>query len=210
MQDLQSMMLQRRLRGYAPPHGEAAPPPPIKCPRCDSANTKFCYYNNYNLSQPRHFCKACRRYWTKGGVLRNVPVGGGSRKSSSKRSSSSSKKPSAVADNDRSCPPASRSSSDTSSLSNPNPNPSSPRHPPSDPNPDTGGSLTGLIAVAEQTTAAMGFGFTDSTAGTPDLGPRMGGGEIHGLDVFDLGEFLNQSQWSEADPNPDPASLFLP
>ncbi|RDX82830.1 Dof zinc finger protein DOF5.4, partial [Mucuna pruriens] len=57
----------------------------LKCPRCDSLNTKFCYYNNYNLSQPRHFCKNCRRYWTKGGVLRNVPVGGGCRKS--KRSS---------------------------------------------------------------------------------------------------------------------------
>ncbi|XP_050224983.1 dof zinc finger protein DOF5.4 [Mercurialis annua] len=52
----------------------------MKCPRCDSLNTKFCYYNNYNLSQPRHFCKSCRRYWTKGGVLRNVPVGGGCRK----------------------------------------------------------------------------------------------------------------------------------
>uniref|UniRef100_A0A0D6QSI6 Dof-type domain-containing protein n=1 Tax=Araucaria cunninghamii TaxID=56994 RepID=A0A0D6QSI6_ARACU len=52
----------------------------LKCPRCDSMNTKFCYYNNYNLSQPRHFCKNCRRYWTKGGALRNVPVGGGCRK----------------------------------------------------------------------------------------------------------------------------------
>ena len=66
----------------------------LKCPRCDSTNTKFCYYNNYNLSQPRHFCKSCKRYWTKGGALRNIPIGGGSRKitkrSSSKRSSSSS------------------------------------------------------------------------------------------------------------------------
>ncbi|XP_073220039.1 dof zinc finger protein DOF5.4 [Cicer arietinum] len=66
----------------------------LKCPRCDSINTKFCYYNNYNLSQPRHFCKNCRRYWTKGGVLRNVPVGGGCRKSKRsnkpKNSSSSS------------------------------------------------------------------------------------------------------------------------
>ncbi|XP_068640366.1 dof zinc finger protein DOF3.1-like [Aristolochia californica] len=50
---------------------------PQRCPRCDSTNTKFCYYNNYNRSQPRHFCKACRRHWTKGGTLRNVPVGGG-------------------------------------------------------------------------------------------------------------------------------------
>ncbi|XP_074580291.1 uncharacterized protein LOC141836679 [Curcuma longa] len=60
----------------------------LKCPRCDSTHTKFCYYNNYSLSQPRYFCKTCRRYWTKGGSLRNVPVGGRCRKS--KRSSASS------------------------------------------------------------------------------------------------------------------------
>ncbi|KAJ4782500.1 DOF zinc finger protein 1 [Rhynchospora pubera] len=53
---------------------------PLKCPRCESTHTKFCYYNNYSLSQPRYFCKTCRRYWTKGGSLRNVPVGGGCRK----------------------------------------------------------------------------------------------------------------------------------
>ncbi|KAJ6873050.1 hypothetical protein NC651_032026 [Populus alba x Populus x berolinensis] len=60
----------------------------LNCPRCNSTNTKFCYYNNYSLTQPRYFCKACRRYWTEGGSLRNVPVGGGSRKN--KRSTSSS------------------------------------------------------------------------------------------------------------------------
>uniref|UniRef100_A0A803PF35 Dof zinc finger protein n=1 Tax=Cannabis sativa TaxID=3483 RepID=A0A803PF35_CANSA len=66
--------------------GSAPPPPPppeqehLPCPRCDSTNTKFCYYNNYNFSQPRHFCKSCRRYWTHGGTLRDIPVGGGSRK----------------------------------------------------------------------------------------------------------------------------------
>lgn len=54
----------------------AQEPDPVKCPRCDSSNTKFCYYNNYNKSQPRYFCKACKRHWTKGGTLRNVPVGG--------------------------------------------------------------------------------------------------------------------------------------
>ncbi|XP_059643543.1 dof zinc finger protein DOF1.8-like [Cornus florida] len=70
----------------------------LNCPRCNSTNTKFCYYNNYSLSQPRHFCKACKRYWTAGGSLRNIPVGGCSRKNkrsssstSSSRSSSSSK-----------------------------------------------------------------------------------------------------------------------
>ncbi|OAY72744.1 Dof zinc finger protein DOF5.3 [Ananas comosus] len=51
--------------------------PPLRCPRCDSANTKFCYYNNYSRLQPRYLCKACRRHWTEGGTLRNVPVGGG-------------------------------------------------------------------------------------------------------------------------------------
>ncbi|KAI3763145.1 hypothetical protein L1987_53595 [Smallanthus sonchifolius] len=52
----------------------------VHCPRCESSNTKFCYYNNYSLSQPRYFCKSCRRYWTKGGTLRNIPMGGVSRK----------------------------------------------------------------------------------------------------------------------------------
>ncbi|XP_057448589.1 dof zinc finger protein DOF5.7-like [Lotus japonicus] len=59
----------------------------LKCPRCDSPNTKFCYYNNYSLTQPRHFCKTCRRYWTKGGALRNVPIGGGCRKNKKVKSS---------------------------------------------------------------------------------------------------------------------------
>lgn len=71
---------QRRMK--MPENNSASPaqPPPQKCPRCDSNNTKFCYYNNYSLTQPRYFCKTCRRYWTQGGTLRNVPVGGGCRK----------------------------------------------------------------------------------------------------------------------------------
>jgi len=52
----------------------------IPCPRCESVDTKFCYYNNYNINQPRHFCKSCQRYWTAGGTLRNVLVGAGRRK----------------------------------------------------------------------------------------------------------------------------------
>ncbi|PWZ36662.1 Dof zinc finger protein DOF5.8 [Zea mays] len=52
----------------------------LECPRCRSTNTKFCYYNNYSTAQPRHFCRACRRYWTHGGTLRDVPVGGASRR----------------------------------------------------------------------------------------------------------------------------------
>ncbi|CAI0407389.1 unnamed protein product [Linum tenue] len=65
----------RRRHRTNPDHNR--PDPPVNCPRCDSANTKFCYYNNYNKSQPRYFCRACKRHWTKGGTLRNVPVGGG-------------------------------------------------------------------------------------------------------------------------------------
>jgi hypothetical protein len=76
------------------------PEPGLKCPRCESTNTKFCYFNNYSLSQPRHFCKTCRRYWTRGGALRNVPVGGGchrnKRTKSSKSNSSSAASASAT------------------------------------------------------------------------------------------------------------------
>lgn len=55
----------------------------VPCPRCNSMDTKFCYFNNYNVNQPRHFCKNCQRYWTAGGVMRNVPVGSGRRKNKS-------------------------------------------------------------------------------------------------------------------------------
>ncbi|XP_009612449.1 dof zinc finger protein DOF2.4-like [Nicotiana tomentosiformis] len=64
----------------------------LKCPRCDSSNTKFCYFNNYNLAQPRHFCKSCRRYWTRGGALRSVPVGGGCRRNKRSKSTNNSSK----------------------------------------------------------------------------------------------------------------------
>lgn len=82
-------MEQHQLEKKARPADEQA----LKCPRCDSSNTKFCYYNNYSLTQPRYFCKSCRRYWTKGGTLRNVPVGGGCRKNRRSSSSSSAKRP---------------------------------------------------------------------------------------------------------------------
>ncbi|KAL4383888.1 hypothetical protein GQ457_15G004850 [Hibiscus cannabinus] len=61
----------------------------LPCPRCNSNETKFCYYNNYNVNQPRHFCKNCQRYWTAGGAMRNVPVGAGRRKTKTSSSSSS-------------------------------------------------------------------------------------------------------------------------
>ncbi|KAJ9553464.1 hypothetical protein OSB04_017509 [Centaurea solstitialis] len=93
--DGRSVQMSERARMGKLPQPEIA----MKCPRCESTNTKFCYFNNYSLSQPRHFCKTCRRYWTRGGALRNVPVGGGCRrnKKSSKGSRGSrSKSPSAT------------------------------------------------------------------------------------------------------------------
>ncbi|TQD71607.1 hypothetical protein C1H46_042858 [Malus baccata] len=84
----------------------------LKCPRCESSNTKFCYYNNYNLSQPRHFCKDYKRYWTKGGAQRNIPVDGEKRKNMKKSSSSASKRSS-----------SSLSSSSAAAAQNPDPQP---------------------------------------------------------------------------------------
>ncbi|KAJ0971824.1 hypothetical protein J5N97_019783 [Dioscorea zingiberensis] len=54
----------------------------LQCPRCESKETKFCYFNNYNVNQPRHFCRSCHRYWTAGGSLRNIPKGAGRKRSS--------------------------------------------------------------------------------------------------------------------------------
>ncbi|KZV35135.1 hypothetical protein F511_06841 [Dorcoceras hygrometricum] len=107
-QTLESMLV------CSKPQQEKKPRPveqALKCPRCDSNNTKFCYYNNYSLSQPRYFCKSCRRYWTKGGTLRNVPVGGGCRRN--KRSSSSSSSSSSAS--------SKRSSQDQPLIPIPNP-----------------------------------------------------------------------------------------
>ncbi|PWA50360.1 dof zinc finger protein DOF3.4 [Artemisia annua] len=36
-------------------------------------------------TRPRHFCKSCRRYWTHGGALRDIPVGGGTRKNAKRQ-----------------------------------------------------------------------------------------------------------------------------
>ncbi|KAF8737568.1 hypothetical protein HU200_014117 [Digitaria exilis] len=139
-----------------------APPEAIKCPRCESTNTKFCYYNNYNLSQPRHFCKSCRRYWTKGGVLRNVPVGGGCRKA--KRSSSSS-----------SSSPSSAPSTPTSATAADGKNPrrasaSSPRS-----NSDSASPTATATAQTTPTTAATSssnsIALTTSPFSTVDVAP---------------------------------------
>ncbi|XP_039006194.1 dof zinc finger protein DOF1.4-like [Hibiscus syriacus] len=83
----------------------------LKCPRCDSSNTKFCYYNNYSLSQPRHFCRVCKRYWTRGGTLRNVPIGGGCRKNKRVKRKVSSSSSTSASSTANPIPPLSSTSS---------------------------------------------------------------------------------------------------
>ncbi|GAA0148892.1 hypothetical protein Leryth_018160 [Lithospermum erythrorhizon] len=100
-----SMAERARLANIPMPEG------PLKCPRCDSSNTKFCYFNNYSLTQPRHFCKSCRRYWTRGGALRSVPVGGGCRRNKRTKSTSS---------NSNKSPISQAASSSTSTVSSQN------------------------------------------------------------------------------------------
>ncbi|XP_019173593.1 PREDICTED: dof zinc finger protein DOF4.5-like [Ipomoea nil] len=63
----------RRLR-MTEYHG--SPPPPRQFPRCHSNDTKFCYFNNYNINQPRYYCRTCKRHWTHGGIQRDIPIGG--------------------------------------------------------------------------------------------------------------------------------------
>ena len=56
----------------------APPTTPLSCARCGSEDTKFCYYNNYNIKQPRFYCKvrAMRRRVARrqrcGGVRREM------------------------------------------------------------------------------------------------------------------------------------------
>ncbi|KAI3452204.1 hypothetical protein Pfo_008869 [Paulownia fortunei] len=69
------------------------PPTPLKCPRCNSLNTKFRYFNNHSLAQPRHYCKTCKRQWTVGGNLRNIPFGGKTRNDKQTKASSSRSQP---------------------------------------------------------------------------------------------------------------------
>ncbi|XP_010255083.1 PREDICTED: dof zinc finger protein DOF3.4 [Nelumbo nucifera] len=160
--------------------GAPAPPPEqehLPCPRCDSTNTKFCYYNNYNLSQPRHFCKSCRRYWTQGGTLRNIPIGGGSRKN------------------------AKRSRTISSSSSSQDPIPATPASVSLAPDPDfslptrgdlnldvnVSGSFTSLLNTQGPGFLALGgFGFGLSS-GFEDLGFGLGRGTWPLLEAVDIG-----------------------
>ncbi|KAL2456172.1 Dof-type domain-containing protein [Forsythia ovata] len=64
-------------------------------------------------NQSRHFCKSCWRYWTKGGVIRNVLVGGGCRKTKRSKSKTNTN---SVADGPSERKSSSHSSSENSSL----------------------------------------------------------------------------------------------
>ncbi|KAK9665955.1 hypothetical protein RND81_14G148900 [Saponaria officinalis] len=169
----------------------------LRCPRCDSNNTKFCYYNNYNLSQPRHFCKSCKRYWTKGGTLRNIPVGGGCRKSSKRPAATAASKqqqqrvvqnPSASI----TTVPSSGSGSATFLNQNQSQNPSLKAEPGPIPTPTPGvgpgsdGSGPGL-GPGESFTSLLGLAskgqFGNFIEGFCHSGPKLGPGQDSGLDL---------------------------
>nr|GMC48935.1 dof zinc finger protein DOF1.2-like [Ipomoea batatas] len=52
----------------------------ICCCKKESYDTKFRYFNNYNVNQPRYYCRTCRRHWTHGGAQHDIPRGGRSHK----------------------------------------------------------------------------------------------------------------------------------
>ncbi|KAK8515827.1 hypothetical protein V6N13_096848 [Hibiscus sabdariffa] len=206
----------RRLR---PHHNHQA----LKCPRCDSLNTKFCYYNNYNLSQPRHFCKSCRRYWTKGGILRNVPVGGGCRKAKRTKTKASSEA-AAVAASSMLLPEqqhhldqakaSSHSSSESSSLTATNSNVAATNN---NKNSHAGGTAGAVSAVTSHTNLISVrepkfYGSPNNLGFEPELleqgsdcGIFSGIGSLTGLITstnnetvsFGFDKVLNDGQWQE-------------
>ncbi|KAF2948887.1 dof zinc finger protein DOF3.1 [Oryza sativa Japonica Group] len=157
----------------------------LACPRCESTNTKFCYYNNYNLAQPRHFCKACRRYWTRGGALRNVPVGGGTRNKVAPAPCTGRRKRAAHAAHAAAPPPTTTASSAPLPLMPPAVAYELPFLPPPPPLPlaavdpdrrllDLGGSFTSLLAPAQLHNGHFTTGFllgTMSSAPPPPPPP---------------------------------------
>lgn len=147
----------------------------LKCPRCESTNTKFCYYNNYSLSQPRHYCKACRRYWTRGGALRNVPVGGGCRrnkKSKSSNSNNNTSKSTSVSANNKQMGSSSSSENNNNMLGN------LPQQMPQSPFMASLQNFTGQYNMGN-----LGLSFGAQT--TPDVGfHQMGSNSSGGMHQF--------------------------
>lgn len=141
----------------------------VHCPRCDSTNTKFCYYNNYSLTQPRYFCKSCRRYWTKGGTLRNIPVGGGSRKN--KKLSSTSRKPTTAHQNHQQSPDGSGISlnSDSLRLSYPESPVQFPVYPNYIESGGGGGEYEGVVPFPAMVASGSG-GYGADTCNSPSMG----------------------------------------
>ncbi|KAI4304375.1 hypothetical protein MLD38_039896 [Melastoma candidum] len=210
--------------------GNERPPPPqqpLNCPRCDSLNTKFCYYNNYSLSQPRHFCKACRRYWTQGGTLRNVPVGGGCRKKSRSKPATATAAVAAATGS------SSSSSADTSHFSRHHHHvvqSSGPTTSPAVPPPPDVGSVfpihyhSGVGLLSSLTALQSSLGYQQDPLGGPPLinrqsigtgnpsGPNIG--FLQGLGQVNpmLASLNNQSQQAQPTPSflrdvyPSPAS----
>lgn len=46
----------------------------LPCPCCNSMETKYCYYNNQNVSQPRKFCKSHLKNKKSDSRIRHINV----------------------------------------------------------------------------------------------------------------------------------------
>ncbi|XP_020266681.1 dof zinc finger protein DOF5.4-like, partial [Asparagus officinalis] len=176
---------------------------PIKCPRCESTNTKFCYYNNYNLSQPAISASPAAATGPKA-LLRNVPVGCGScRKNSSKRSAKSSKPDK----NPRPKPVTAPSGSSSESSSNPNPKPNPDPVPP----PSAATVFDGLGFDFSDPGVLTGYRVADPEPVDPNQGKGLewGNGSVDSGSLFDITSsvdtYWNQANWGDTDP-----SLYLP
>ncbi|XP_058069248.1 dof zinc finger protein DOF3.4-like [Magnolia sinica] len=163
------------------PGTEQQEQPPLPCPRCESTHTKFCYYNNYNLSQPRHFCKSCRRYWTQGGTLRNIPVGGGTRSKAhhpNKRSRTAPATDTSASPSPASLPPASAPVSASESDMSPPMIPADMGVP---------GSFSSLLATSSPGYLALGDPFMNRAGFGLGLGLGLDGMAM-GRGVWPVGE----------------------
>ncbi|KAI7754569.1 hypothetical protein M8C21_013463, partial [Ambrosia artemisiifolia] len=106
-------------QGQNPNLQSPVPPPPTGGGRTGDGEGSIRPRSMVELA--RHFCKACRRYWTRGGVLKNVPAGGGCRRNKRSSKSRNSKSPSQSGPKSLSVSPPRTSSDNMTSTQIPHP-----------------------------------------------------------------------------------------
>ncbi|KAF5206988.1 hypothetical protein FRX31_003426 [Thalictrum thalictroides] len=75
-QDMEAMEDHQQQHGEEEQLVEVNTDPPRQCPRCNSLETMYGYYNNYCDIQASYRCKICSHYWDHGEVLGDISVRG--------------------------------------------------------------------------------------------------------------------------------------